>query len=244
MRNLVLGAFAVSGATAMVCQVLWNRALAIVIGSSVYSFTLILLAFLVGLASGAALLGPISTRSRHPVVWLGSVHLAVGATVLASYEVIDKLPGTFLALLRGGTFSVEGVIMCQFVLALLALLLPTLAMGGVLPITMSLVSRGKGDVGGDVGQAYALNTVGAIFGSVAAGFVVLPLVGLESGYAAARSSPSRWVSCSCCSPRRVACGARSPPSCSSCSCSCCRVGTSCASRRGSSACRSHARSSR
>ena len=181
VRTLVLGAFATSGATAMVCQVLWNRALAIVIGSSVYSFTLILLAFLVGLASGAAILGPLTTRSRQPVVWLGAVHLAVGAAVLASYEIIDKLPATFLALLRGGTFSVEGVIMCQFVLALLALLLPTLAMGGVLPVTMSLVSRGKDDVGGDVGQAYALNTVGAIVGSVAAGFVVLPLVGLELG---------------------------------------------------------------
>ena len=181
LRALVLGAFAVSGATAMTCQVLWNRALAIVIGSSVYSFTLILLAFLIGLAAGAAILGPLSTRSRRPLVWLGAIHLGVGATVLVSYEIIDKLPGTFLALLRGGTFSVEGVIMCQFVLALLALLPPTLAMGGVLPITMSLVSRGKDDVGRDVGQAYALNTVGAIVGSVAAGFVVLPLVGLELG---------------------------------------------------------------
>ena len=53
--RLAIGAYAVSGATAMVYQVLWTRALAIVIGSSVYSFTLILLAFLIGLSGGAAL---------------------------------------------------------------------------------------------------------------------------------------------------------------------------------------------
>ena len=181
VRAAVLAAFAISGAAAMVCQVLWNRALAIVIGSSVYSFTLILLAFLVGLAAGAAALGALSARARTPLAWLGGVHLAVGAAVLASYAVMDKLPSAFLALLRGGSFSVDGVIACQFLLALLALLPPTLAMGGVLPITVRLVSRGAGTIGEDVGRAYALNTLGAIVGSLAAGFVVLPTVGLEHG---------------------------------------------------------------
>ncbi len=181
VRALVLGSFAISGAVAMVCQVLWNRALAIVIGSSVYSFTLILLAFLIGLSAGAALLGTLASRSRRPLRWLGFVHLSVGAAVLASYAVMDRLPGAFLALLRGGTFSVDGIITLQFLLAALALLPPTLAMGGVLPITMRLVSRGRSEVGEDVGQAYAVNTIGAIVGSVAAGFVILPLVGLERG---------------------------------------------------------------
>ncbi len=181
VRMLVLASFAISGAVAMVCQVLWNRALAIVIGSSVYSFTLILLAFLIGLSGGAALLGALAARSRRPLRWLGSVHLAVGASVLASYAVMDHLPAAFLALLRGGSFTVEGIITYQFLLAALALLPPTLAMGGVLPITMRLVSRGRSEVGQDVGQAYALNTVGAILGSIAAGFVILPLVGLERG---------------------------------------------------------------
>ncbi len=181
VRGLVLASFAVSGAVAMVCQVLWNRALAIVIGSSVYSFTLILLAFLIGLAAGAAILGPLATRSPRPLRWLGAIHLGVGACVLSSYAVMDDLPATFIALLRGGSFSVEGVIACQFLLAILALLPPTLAMGGVLPITMRLVSRGRNEVGEDVGNAYSLNTIGAIVGSVAAGFLVLPLVGLERG---------------------------------------------------------------
>src|SRR5262245_3906864 len=68
-RRVALGAFAASGAIAMIDQVLWTRALAIIIGSSVYSFTLILLAFLVGLAGGAALLSRLTARTRYPMEW-------------------------------------------------------------------------------------------------------------------------------------------------------------------------------
>src|SRR5580765_3430594 len=58
-RRAVLLAFGVSGATAMTLQVLWTRTLAVLLGSSVFSFTLILLAFLTGLGAGAALFGRI-----------------------------------------------------------------------------------------------------------------------------------------------------------------------------------------
>lgn len=180
-RRVALVAFAVSGAVAMIDQVLWTRALAIIIGSSVYSFTLILLAFLVGLAGGAAIISRISARTTRPMEWLAGVHLATAAMIGLSYLVMDKLPAAFLALLRGGTFSVDGIIFCQFLLAALAVLPATLCMGGVLPLTIRVVARSLESVGRDVGTAYSVNTLGAILGSFAAGFVVLPLAGLQRG---------------------------------------------------------------
>jgi spermidine synthase len=180
-RRLALWAFAVSGAVAMIDQVLWTRSLAIVLGSSIYSFTLILLAFLVGLAGGAALIARLSARSRRPLEWLAGVHLAVAASIGLSYFVMDKLPGAFLSLLRGSTISVDGIIFCQFLLAALAVLPATLAMGGVLPLTVRIYASGADHVGRDVGTAYSVNTLGAIVGSFAAGFMVLPLVGLQRG---------------------------------------------------------------
>ena len=180
-RRIALIAFALSGAVAMVDQVLWTRALAIIIGSSVYSFTLILLAFLVGLAGGAALLSRLTARTRRPLEWLAGVHLATAAMIGVSYLVMDKLPAAFLALLRGGAFSVDGIIFCQFLLAALAVLPATLCMGGVLPLTVRIVAQGVGSVGRDVGVAYSVNTLGAILGSFAAGFIVLPLAGLQRG---------------------------------------------------------------
>src|SRR6185295_14369182 len=68
-RRAALIAFAVSGATAMTLQVLWTRALAVLIGSSIFSFTIILLAFLIGLGSGSAAFGRLSQRNAHPVRW-------------------------------------------------------------------------------------------------------------------------------------------------------------------------------
>ncbi|HEY7953679.1 MAG TPA: fused MFS/spermidine synthase [Polyangia bacterium] len=180
-RAVALYAFAFSGAAAMLYQVLWTRALAIVLGSSIYSFTLILLAFLIGLSSGAALTSRLSARSARPVEWLAGVHLAVALMVGFSYLVMDKLPAGFLALLRGSTLSVNGILFCQFLLAGLAILPATFCMGGVLPLTLRIYASGPERVGREVGDAYSVNTVGAIVGSFAAGFVVLPVLGLQRG---------------------------------------------------------------
>ncbi|MCU1283473.1 MAG: hypothetical protein JWM53_7019 [bacterium] len=180
-RRVALVAFAASGAIAMVDQVLWTRALAIIIGSSVYSFTLILLAFLVGLAGGAAILSRLTARTTRPMEWLAAVHVATAAMIGVSYLVMDKLPAAFLGLLRGGAFSVDGIIFCQFLLAALAVLPATLCMGGVLPLTIRVVAGSLESVGRDVGTAYSINTLGAIVGSFAAGFIVLPVAGLQRG---------------------------------------------------------------
>ncbi|HEY2745112.1 MAG TPA: fused MFS/spermidine synthase [Polyangia bacterium] len=180
-RKVALVAFAASGAIAMIDQVLWTRSLAIIIGSSVYSFTLILLAFLVGLAGGAAILSRLTARTTRPLEWLAGVHLATAAMIGLSYLLMDKLPSAFLGLLRGGAFSVDGIIFCQFLLAALAVFPATLCMGGVLPLTIRVVARSVDSVGRDVGTAYSVNTLGAILGSFAAGFIVLPVAGLQRG---------------------------------------------------------------
>ena len=180
-RRLALWGFGISGAVAMVYQVLWTRSLAIVIGSSVYSFTLILLAFLVGLGGGAAVISRLSVRARRPMTWLGAVHLATAAMIGLSLWVMDKLPSAFLALLRGNSLTVDGILFCQFLLAALAVLPATLCMGAVLPLTVRVYAQGADQVGRDVGTAYSVNTLGAIVGSFGAGFVVLPSLGLEFG---------------------------------------------------------------
>ncbi|MSP61100.1 MAG: hypothetical protein EXR72_12295 [Myxococcales bacterium] len=184
-RRVALYAFAFSGAAAMVYQVLWSRALAIVIGSSVFSFALILLAFLIGLAGGAAIVSRLTRHTRRPVLALAVVHLGVVAMVMLSYFLIDKLPDTFVALLRGGAFSVDGILFSQFLLAALAILPATVLMGGVMPLTMRIYTIGIERVGRDLGDAYAMNTLGAILGSFGAGFVVLPSLGLQRGLHAA-----------------------------------------------------------
>lgn len=180
-RRIAVAAYAISGATAMVYQVLWTRSLAIVLGSSVYSFTLILLAFLIGLALGAALVTRLLPSIKRPVLVLGVVHGLTLLTAIYSYLTVDKLPEAFLLLLRGGTFNVDELLLTQFVLAALTMLPATLAMGAVMPLTMRIYTATVDGAGKDVGVAYAWNTLGAISGSFAAGFLVLPVLGLQRG---------------------------------------------------------------
>jgi spermidine synthase len=180
-RRVALGAFAVSGATAMTLQVLWTRSLAVLLGSSVFSFTLILLAFLIGLGAGAAVFARASQRTQHPIRWLAVLHLATAAAVGLTYLFTDKVPYIFTWLLQSSSVGVDAILFLQFMLACLTVLPATLLMGGVFPLTVRVATGGLDSVGHDVGNAYALNTVGAIVGSFLAGFVVLPRLGLEKG---------------------------------------------------------------
>jgi len=180
-RRAVLLAFAVSGATAMTLQVLWTRALAVIIGSSIFSFTIILLAFLVGLGTGSAAFGRLAQRFRDPVRGLATVHLGIVAAIGLSYLVTDRLPYVFTFLLSSTSISADAVLVCQFALACIAVLPSTFLMGAIFPITVRVVTANIDRVGRDVGSAYALNTVGAIVGSFLSGFVVLPQLGLQRG---------------------------------------------------------------
>jgi spermidine synthase len=180
-RRAVLFGFALSGATAMTLQVLWTRALAVVLGSSIFSFTIILLAFLVGLGIGSAAFARLCDRTRRPILLLGLVHLGIAICIGISYLLADKLPFLFTWLLSSTTFNVDAVLVCQFVLACVSLLPATILMGAIFPITIKIVTADVRSVGRDVGSAYAINTLGAITGSFLSGFVVLPQLGLQKG---------------------------------------------------------------
>jgi len=179
-RWAALAAFGVSGFASMNYQVAWNRVLAMVIGSSVYSFTIILLAFLVGIAGGAAIASASLRRMRNPLVWLGLVQLWIGLTSLAGYYLADDYPHLFAWLVdRLGAVEAGGgreglVRLVGFAVAALAVLPATLGMGATLPLTVRVCATRRAHVGRDVGTVYAVNTVGAIAGSFASAFVLVP----------------------------------------------------------------------
>jgi spermidine synthase len=185
-RRLVLLGFCLSGMTAMTLQVLWSRALAVVLGSSIFSFTLILLAFLIGLGLGSAVFGRLADREPNPVRALALLHMTVVAAIGVSYVLTDELPFFFAWLMASTSAGVDAIQVCQFVAACVTVLPATFLMGGVFPFTVRVVTARFDSVARDLGGAYALNTLGAITGSFLAGFVVLPSLGLERGiYASA-----------------------------------------------------------
>lgn len=184
-RRAAMAAFFLSGLAAMSLQVVWNRVMAMVIGSSVYSFSLVLIAFLVGLAGGAACFSRTSRRIADPVLALALVELGVAAAAMLAHLYMDHLPRAFAVLVTTYITAydrhVELVQLLMFLITALAVLPATFCMGATFPLTIRILSSDLKRVGRDVGGVYALNTLGAICGSFLSAFVFVPLLSRHFG---------------------------------------------------------------
>ena len=174
----ILCTVAVSGAAAMVNQVGWTRALSLIIGSSTYAFTAILLAFLVGIAGGSYLVGRIAPRAQPGLATLGLIQVGIGGAGLAMLWAFDWLPEAFLRAFRISS-SPEFILGTQILLSLAMVLGPALLMGATFPCALHLAAGGTERLGRDVGRVYGANTLGAIIGTVAGGFFLIPGLGTQ-----------------------------------------------------------------
>ena len=191
--RLVVICFAFSGAAAMALQVLWTRAVGVVIGASTYAFTLILLTFLVGLTGGAAVMTRYVNRIDKPVALFARIQVLIGVLAIFGTVFVDKLPFWLHQVALDNDLTTSGLYFANFVIASVVMLPATLALGTVMPLVVKILAIQKDDkvdiqvsdseveAGPLVGMAYTYNTVGAIVGSFAGGFLLLPLVGVQNG---------------------------------------------------------------
>jgi len=174
--RLVLAALATSGFVSMIYEVAWTRALTAMIGSSTYAFSIMLVTFLVGIALGSS----IAVKWRAAglrLLGLTQLGIAAGAVLfLLGYLVA---PYILLGLLRSLFYTFPAVLTSQFVVCASLMIFSTICMGAAMPIASQIYSNRLTVLGRSVGNVYSVNTLGAIAGSLAAGFVLLPLLGTE-----------------------------------------------------------------
>lgn len=183
-RRSALAAIAVSGLLAMGYQQVWTRVLALVIGSSVYAFALILMAFLLGLALGGAVYSRRTASRPGQMDNLGLIHLLIAAMAVGGLLYMDLLPAIFLRLAVGSEITPRNVFLVKFGVCALLVFLPTFFMGMIFPATLAVVSDGQKGIGRTIGQVYSVNTLGAIVGSFLGGFVLIPFLGAQRSLAA------------------------------------------------------------
>ena len=179
--TVVIAGFAVSGFVALSYEVIWSRVLALIIGSSVYAFSIMLTTFLVGLAAGATIASRVVDRVRRPVRMFAVIEVAVGLTSLIGAYLFNDLPYVFVQLYRWVDSSAFGLLLfARFLIASFVMIVPTFLLGALFPLVVRIISSRKlaRTTGRTVGDAYAANTVGAIAGSFASGFILVPWLGL------------------------------------------------------------------
>jgi spermidine synthase len=178
-RRLALAAYALSGAVAMGLEVLLARALAVVNGSSVYSFTLVLVVFLGGLSIGALAFARPASSSKNPLALLGALLAAAGAAIGLAIWTTDQLPALSAELLEGTRLEAGTIMAVHATVTGLTILPIAAALGAIMPVAIRCYVGEAERVGREVGRAYAANTVGAIAGSVITGFWLMPALSLE-----------------------------------------------------------------
>ncbi len=178
-RFMVL-AFALTGMSALALEVAWTRVLCMYLGSSVYSFAIVLTSFLLGLALGSYLYAVIFAKRPVTASHFAFVAAGIGISSLVLSVFYQYLPYTFLGLYTGFTFMQLAVLYAlQFGVCLAMTLVPTSLMGMTFPIVAKLFADASGKLGEAVGKSYAANTAGSIVGSALGGLLFIPLLGLQ-----------------------------------------------------------------
>ena len=163
--------FFLSGAAALIYQVAWQRALFSYIGIDVVSVATIVAVFMLGLGAGAVVGGNIADQSRKLIAWFSGIELCIGLYGIASIWIIRALTNVF---------SLSGPAASALV-ALAALLIPTILMGATLPILVIQANREWGNIGQSTGRLYLVNTLGAAAGALGCGFLLFQFLTLTQG---------------------------------------------------------------
>ena len=177
----VVALLAVTGASAMALQVLWTRAISTAIGPSTYAFSAIVCAYLLGLALGGAIASRLADGVKSLRFALACVLLTTGLAAMFGIAVVDDLPSILRVVVLDKNLTMRALFASEFGLAALCLMPATTAMGAIFPLSITAVIGSEEKLGSAVGTAYAVNTIGAIFGSFASVFVLIPTLGIERG---------------------------------------------------------------
>jgi len=177
---ILCGCFVASGATGLIYEVLWARMLGLVFGATTLAVSTVLAAFMGGLALGSALAGRFAPRIKKPVAAYGWMEIGVAVYALLVpflFHVVDNLYALIWQDLQPGFFTFT---VLRFALSCLLLLVPTTLMGATLPVLSAALLRTEEHDTNSVTRLYACNLAGAILGTLIAGFVLLPTVGVRT----------------------------------------------------------------
>jgi predicted membrane-bound spermidine synthase len=162
--------FFISGCSAILYELVWQRTLFAVVGINIEAVTLIVTAFMLGLGVGSLAGGWLSVRVREAsIYWFAVIELVIAAFGAVSLVLLRTVGGWMVAAPNWALALVT--------FALLAL--PTLAMGATLPLLVNYRVSRSGNVGYSVGSLYFINTLGAAAGSFAAVVFLMGALGQQ-----------------------------------------------------------------
>ena len=179
---LAVGVAGVSGLAAMIYEVAWVRLLIPVLGSSTYSYTLMLVAFISGITIGSWLVAVFIRKIRNIFGALALCQLGVGLSMALMLPLYGRIPYAFWhlgAILTRSEGTYPIFLILQFAIGFLIMIVPTIFLGMSLPLASRIATRSVVVLGKSVGTVFSVNTLGTVLGSLGAGLILIPLIGVR-----------------------------------------------------------------
>ncbi|MBW1913628.1 MAG: fused MFS/spermidine synthase [Deltaproteobacteria bacterium] len=181
----LLIAVGLSGFAALGMEVLWTRLLVLVMGGSIYAYVTVVSSFLLGIVLGGLLARFMVDRLNNLRLTFGWIQILIAFTSMATLPVFWNI-GTGMAqdwLADMGSNGWLATIAGRFGISLLIMLIPTTLLGMIFPIAGKMRSSHIHWLGGQIGEVYASNSLGNVAGTFVTGFLFLPLLGIQKGFA-------------------------------------------------------------
>ncbi|MCL2878480.1 MAG: fused MFS/spermidine synthase, partial [Acidobacteria bacterium] len=178
---LVLAVFAISGFCSMAYEVFWTKLLGLLVGPTTYSFTMVLVTFIAGLALGGMVWGLAGDRSRNPIALLGATQIAAALAALLFSQVMGNSQIFFAKLIYEFQDSFFRLHLFKGLLLFGFMVPTTFFLGAAFPLVGRIYTRSLAGAGKSIGYAYAINSIGAVLGAFSAGFILIPFLGKENG---------------------------------------------------------------
>ncbi len=169
-----------SGFSGLAAEVAWIRRASLAFGSTTYASSTVLAVFLLGLALGSLTFGRLSRRVARPLRVAAAIEVGIGALVLISPELFALADDVYGGFYRRASDQPALLVLVRAGLIAALLLPPTFLMGGTLPLFCRHFAEARARVARVVGRLYGVNTLGAAIGCTAAGFLLLPALGLST----------------------------------------------------------------
>ncbi|HEY6012139.1 MAG TPA: spermidine synthase, partial [Nitrospirota bacterium] len=156
---LIYAMFFLSGAAALIYEVVWFRSLSLIFGGSHLAVTTVVSVFMGGLALGSYLIGKLASRFKRLLALYGLLELGI-ALAAGLFELLMKVyPDIYIHLASLSPESPVYLSLIRVSFGTLAMIVPTTLMGGTLPVLSDFVSKDGGGVGRHLSILYGLNTL-------------------------------------------------------------------------------------
>ena len=180
IRLLIFILFLGSGMTALIYQVLWTKLLTLTFGVTTLAVSAVLTSFFGGLALGSYIGGHWIDRHRDGLKWYGMAEIIIGLYALLFLSLLTVNNTVYVFIAQHMAMDFYGLSLLKFVLSLFLLIIPSTLMGTTLPILSKTLANSRVRFARDIGDLYAINTIGAVAGAVLTAFFLIPAIGMST----------------------------------------------------------------